>query len=326
VFFRSTVSFRPIAEGDLDGVLACTVTDPISWADPDRLRRFLADGSYRPEHIWIAESAEGDLLARAVWWTFPEGDRPLALDCIWVDSSVPDRVGLAADLLSAAHEAFGAGELPEYHLFLPSGWRTDSAVRAAVDWRREAAGRAGLTASLERLRYEWTPDLPAPAAAGRLLFDAEPDDQVFVEVFRRVAVGSLDDDTRRGLARTDARSQAEETLADYLRMPGDRAWWRVARTVEGELAGFAIPSANNGGPVVGYLGVVPEQRGRGLVDELLAEITRSHAARGAQRIGADTDFDNLPMAAAFDRAGYRNFGVRLVLSEPEGAVEAVPAG
>ncbi|GAA4843519.1 GNAT family N-acetyltransferase [Kitasatospora terrestris] len=306
--------FRPTVESDLDAVLSVTVTDPISWADPERYRRFLDAGSYRPAHTWIAEDADGRMLARAVWWTFPEGDRPLALDCIWVDGSVADRVAVAAALLGAAHRAFPAGALPEYHLFLPPGWRRDPAVAAAVRWRQEAAARAGLGAELERLRYEWTPELPVPADRGLLEFRAEPDDAAFVEVFRRVAVGSLDDDTRRGLERADARAQAEETLADYLRMPGERSWWRLAYTPQGEVAGFAIPSANQGGPVVGYLGVVPEQRGRGLVDDLLGEITRSHAGRGAQRIGADTDFGNAPMAAAFDRAGYRNFGVRLVLS------------
>ncbi|WP_431677846.1 GNAT family N-acetyltransferase [Kitasatospora sp. KL5] len=310
---------RPTVESDLDKVLSCTVTAPVSWADPDRYRRFLADGSYRPAHTWIAEDEEGRLLARAVWWTFPAGDRPLALDCIWVDDSVADPAALAAELLTTAHAAFPAGELPEYHLFLPPAWRDDPAVLAAVEWRRDVAARAGLTEELERLRYEWTPGAPVPADSGRLVF-SEASDEEFVEVFRQVAVGSLDDDTRRGLLRLDPQVQAEETLADYLRMPGDRSWWRLARTPEGVPAGFALPSANNGGPVVGYLGVVPEMRGRGLVDELLAEITRSHAARGAARIGADTDFGNTPMAASFDRAGYRNFGVRLVLSGPASAV------
>ncbi|WP_405013989.1 GNAT family N-acetyltransferase [Kitasatospora sp. NBC_01539] len=306
---------RPTVESDLDRVLSCTVTAPVSWADPDRYRRFLADGSYRPAHTWIAEDADGRLLARAVWWTFPDGDRPLALDCVWVDDGVADPTALAAELLTAAHAAFPAGALPEFHLFLPPAWREDAAVRAAVDWRREVAARAGLTGELERLRYEWTPGGPVPEPTGRLVF-TEAGDEEFTEVFRRVAVGSLDDDTRRGLLRLDGRAQAEETLAEYLRMPGDRAWWRLARTPDGEPAGFAVPSANNGGPVVGYLGVLPELRGRGLVDDLLAEITRSHASRGAARIGADTDFGNVPMAAAFERAGYRNFGVRLVLSGP----------
>jgi RimJ/RimL family protein N-acetyltransferase len=305
VLFRSTV------EADLDRLLRCTVDEPVSWADPDRLRSFLADGHYRHERVWIAEQ-DGEILARAVWWGFPDGDRPLALDCLWVHPSVADRVTLAADLLRHAHDAFG--DAPAYHVFVPTGWRDYLAVAAAVDWRWEAGRRAGLTDELERLRYAWTPDAPVPEPSGRLTFRAEPDDEVFVEVFRRVAEGSLDHHTRQALRTKDAEAQAREDLADYLSMPGDRSWWRLAHTPDGDLAGFAMPSANNAGPVVGYLGVLPEQRGHGYVDDLLSEITRCHAERGAQRIAADTDAANLPMARAFERAGYRLFAVRLVLS------------
>ncbi len=79
---------------------------------------------------------------------------------------------------------------------------------------------------------------------------------------------------------------------------------------------MAIPSATPYHRNVGYLGVVPEQRGRGLIDEILAEITRFHAAAGAERITATTDTVNVPMAAAFDRAGYAVTQIRLVLGIP----------
>ncbi|MFJ8044495.1 GNAT family N-acetyltransferase [Kitasatospora sp. NPDC096147] len=314
---RSVPTFRPTTPADLDRVLSCTVDEPVSWADPERYRSMLDSGAYRAEHTWIAEDADGRLLARAVWWTFPEGDRPLALDCVWTAPGVDDRVALAAGLLTAAHGAFRTAgwELPEWHLFLAPDWRADPAVTAALEWRLAAAVASGLRGQLERYRYEWTPGRPVPTASGRLVFSAEPDDEVFVELFRRTAEGSIDDDTRRGLARLGAEGQARETLDGYLRMPGDRSWWLTAHTPGGEPVGFAMPSANQAGPVVGYLGVLPPMRGRGYADELLGEITRFHAARGAERIAADTDADNAPMAAAFDRAGYHRFGVRLVLTE-----------
>jgi RimJ/RimL family protein N-acetyltransferase len=69
--------------------------------------------------------------------------------------------------------------------------------------------------------------------------------------------------------------------------------------------------------VVGYLGVVPEHRGHGYADDILAEITRILADEaGAEVIRADTDLANAPMAASFERAGYRNFSRRLVFSAP----------
>ena len=71
-----------------------------------------------------------------------------------------------------------------------------------------------------------------------------------------------------------------------------------------------------------------EHRGRGYADEILAEITRILASEpgedgeggaGAAAIHADTDLENRPMAAAFDRAHYRTAGHRLVLSAPPDA-------
>ena len=62
--------------------------------------------------------------------------------------------------------------------------------------------------------------------------------------------------------------------------------------------------------------MLPEHRGRGYVDDLLAEITLILADEGAERIRADTDVPNTPMAAAFERAGYENFAIRYVSSFP----------
>ncbi|MFI6538224.1 GNAT family N-acetyltransferase [Nonomuraea sp. NPDC050547] len=306
--------FRPSVESDLGRLLACTVDDGISWADPDRLTGFLADGQYRHDRIWIAER-DGRVMARAVWWSFAGSDRPMALDCVYVDPSVEDRVALAADLLSHAHEVYGTR--PAYHVFLPNGWRERPAVAAAIAWRQEAAARAGLTFELERLRYEWTPADPLPAASGRLVFRAEEDDEVFAEAFRRVAEGTLDHETREALATMDPIEQARQDVEDYKSMPGERSWWMLANAPDGDLVGVALPSANNGGPVVGYLGVVPEHRGHGYGDDLLAEITRFLAGRGARRIAADTDLGNVPMARSFERLGYRNYSIRLVLSSAE---------
>lgn len=81
--------------------------------------------------------------------------------------------------------------------------------------------------------------------------------------------------------------------------------------------GFIVPSATPYDRNVGYLGVLPSRRGQGLVDDLLGEVTRIHAAAGAERITATTDMTNLPMAAAFGRAGYQVTEIRLVLEAPD---------
>jgi RimJ/RimL family protein N-acetyltransferase len=181
--------------------------------------------------------------------------------------------------------------------------------------RRKAAEAAGLTAVTERLRYDWKPEYGLPPRSTRLRFEPA-DDEAFVDVFRRVSEGSLDAATARAIARLGVDGAAREELEVYKSMQGERSWWRLGYDAEGKLIGFAIPSANQGGPTVGYLGVLAEHRGHRYIDDLLAEITHFLADRGAERITADTDFGNVPMARSFERLHYRNFAVRVVLHFP----------
>ncbi|MEU6788372.1 GNAT family N-acetyltransferase [Nonomuraea angiospora] len=310
--------YRTAAEADLKRVTDFEVDEPISWIDADRYRAELAEGMYRPEWTWIVE--DGDrLLGRALWWGQTTSEHPLALDCLHVDASVPDRVTVATRLLRAGLDAFagqGSPKPPLYNLTLPNGWRDQPGVAAALAWRRAAAQAAGLSHEVERLRLEWTPALGVPGGSGRLTF-AEATDAEFLEVFRRVAAGSLDAETRKNLATSGPEATARQEFAFYLDSPGKRAWWRLAQTADGQVAGLVIPSATPYNANVGYLGVVPELRGHGHVDDLLAEITRFHAANGAELITATTDTTNTPMAAAFARASYRTAHIRMIYSTPE---------
>ncbi|MFI9341715.1 GNAT family N-acetyltransferase [Streptomyces sp. NPDC052773] len=335
---------RTLTDTDVDRVLPLLPPGRTGvWADTDIFRERLASGEYRPEWTWLAEPEDGgEPYALAVWWGGPDDPLPAALDVLNVrDPEEPEEPGgpggsqdlngphdpddtrteAAARLLTAAHTAFaeaGQDSPPDYHVLLPGDWRERRDAVAALGWRREAARRAGLTASLERLRFEWTRETGVPKPSGRLRFRAEPDDEVFVDLFRRVLEGTLDAESGTGAAAVGAERQARKDVAFYRdEMPGDRSWWRIAETPQGRPVGFALPSRNTSVHVVGYLGVLPEHRGRGYADDLLAEITRFLAEdAGADVVRADTDLANTPMAAAFTRLGYRNFARRLVLSAP----------
>ncbi|WP_328540469.1 GNAT family N-acetyltransferase [Streptomyces sp. NBC_00344] len=311
--------FRPTTDADRDRVVAVTVDEPISWIPADRYLDELGQGMYRPEWTWIAE--DGDrVVARALWWGQPASEYPIALDCLHVDAAVDDRTMVAAGLLTASLKAFaeqGAPKLPLYNVTLPNGWREEASVTDALAWRRDAAVAAGLTDEVERLRLEWTPDAGLPTGGG--LTFAGASDEEFLRVFRQVAVGSLDGETRRNLAAKGVEATARDEMDFYLGCPGEREWWRLARNAQGETVGLAIPSATPYNRNVGYLGIIPEFRGRGYVDGLLAEITRVHAEAGAELITATTDTGNAPMAAAFARAGYRTAQIRMIYSAPESA-------
>jgi len=316
---------RPAA--DLSDVLPLMRPDAASTLSADIFLERLARAEYRAEWTWTASDGGSGVLAVVVWWGSgsAEGSAPDALDGIYVHESVAraDRAGLAAALIAAGQAQFAVQyglttPPPEYHVFLPCGWRTDPSVTAALGWRMDAVTRAGLTSLLERLRFEWRSPARVPARSGRLSFRVEPDDEVFVSLFARVLTGSLDASTTAAALASGAQEAAREDVAFYRdRMLGERAWWRLAVDAAGSAVGFGIPSRNPAFPVVGYLGVVPEHRGHGYADDILAEITRILADEaGAEVIRADTDLANTPMAASLERVGYRNFSRRLVFSAP----------
>ena len=69
-----------------------------------------------------------------------------------------------------------------------------------------------------------------------------------------------------------------------------------------------IPAHNGYNPIIAYLGVVPAHRGHGYIADILAEGTRVLAAQDVPYIKASTDLGNVPMAAAFHRAGWVTTG------------------
>jgi RimJ/RimL family protein N-acetyltransferase len=308
------VLIRHATPAEMKAPVEFTADDPAGSVDDDRFREEAAAGRMRPEWTWFADDGSR-IVARALWWGRSDSERPLTLDCLDVLPGVPDRAALATELLARGHAEFGAE--PEYNLRLPDGWRDDPDIAAGVAWRTGAATAAGLTDAVERLQYQWTPADGVPALSDRLVLRPGQDEEVLA-AFRRVAVGSLDAQTQRDVATMGADRQARGDLEFYLSCPGERSWWRLAETTGGDLAGFAIPSATPYSRNVGYLGVVPELRGRGYVDDLLGEITRFHAADDADSITATTDVSNAPMAAAFDRANYQVTEVVMVFQAPSG--------
>ncbi|GAB1509005.1 GNAT family N-acetyltransferase [Actinophytocola sp. KF-1] len=257
-------------------------------------RELAALGQYRPEWTWVA-LRDGVVVARAAWWGGPEDDEPKALD--WLDFADGED-DAAVELVRKA--GFGA----EYCLLLPPGWREQPEVRVAAERRVDVAKRAGMTPFVERLRYRWTPADGLPPRPGRLVFRAEPDDERILDVLRQIVVGSLDAHERRTRDKDGVDAAARDEMAFLQWMPSPREWWRLAYTPGGDLVGLSVPGRNYAGPVIGIIGVVPEQRGHGYAYDLLVEATHLLVEEGVDAITAETDTTNTPMAANFAKAGY----------------------
>jgi len=124
-----------------------------------------------------------------------------------------------------------------------------------------------------------------------------------------IAACTLDAHDRDDLTRMPPRDAAAKHYHEELaRYTSPRDWWRIAELPGGEPAGFVIPAHNGYSPIIAYLGVVPAHRGHGYIADILAEGTRVLAAQDVPFIKASTDLGNVPMAAAFHRAGWVTTG------------------
>jgi RimJ/RimL family protein N-acetyltransferase len=260
--------------------------------------------AYRPEWVWVALRGP-EVVARAAWWGGPDDVEPRTLD--WFDFTEFDA---AVRLLNTA--PFHA----KYELRLPPGWREDPATHAAATIRIDAARAAGMTPLVERYRYRWTPSCGIPKRPGRLEFRPEPDDAAFLELIRQVNRGSLDAHVRATVADAGFDAAARQELDDLRWLPSPRSWWLTAYDHADRLVGFVVPAHHHADPLIAYVGVVPEHRGKGYAHDLLVEATHRLVEHGVDRIVAGTDVTNTPMAAAFTRAGYPVEQHRLDLVHP----------
>ncbi|HEX6359286.1 GNAT family N-acetyltransferase [Actinophytocola sp.] len=301
---QGNLTMRPITGRDeLD------LFNRLPYVFNEELADDLAGGRRRPEWMWVA--LRGDhLLARVAWWGRPDNDQPLILDVFDLDDSSADRVDIGLALLRRAMAAVvpAGTRPPEYSRCVPPDWREGGATGQVVEDRMVVLEQTGARLSIERLRLQWHPGTPIPEPTGRLRFRAVGDTEELLAMMTRALEGTLDEHSRDDLTRMSAREAAvkhyEEEFARY-RSPRD--WWQVATLPDGEPVGFVIPARNDYNPLIAYLAVLPEHRGNGYIDEILAEGTRLLSTQDVPRIRAATDLGNIPMAKAFQRAGYVNF-------------------
>ena len=293
------VTVRP-----LDGREDLDLFHSIPYVLNKELEGDLDAGRRRLEWLWVALRANR-LVGRVGWWTRSAEDPPLVMDILDVPD-VDDGVRLVETAMRAVLPA-GATP-PDYIRFLPPDWASDAALVRDVDTRRAVLERLGARPLVERLRLQWDAGGPVPEPNGRLRFRAVADRAELVGLMTSVVEGTLDAHSRAELTRMTPAEQANFQYDDELaRYTTPREWWRVATLPDGTPVGFVIPARNAYNPIIAYIGVLPAFRGKGYIDDILAEGTRILAAQSVPRIRAATDVGNVPMARAFERAGYATF-------------------
>ncbi|MGV9350285.1 GNAT family N-acetyltransferase [Streptomyces spiralis] len=302
-----SLSIRPIT-----GREELSLFSRLPYVLDEELADDLVQGRRRPEWMWVAVLGDR-LLARAAWWGRRGDATPVVLDVLDVDDSLPapDRIDIGVRLLRTAMAATlpNGSPPPEYSRLIPPDWRDGTTSRRIVEDRMAILERTGARLFVERLRLEWRPGTPIPEPSGRLTFRPPHNHPEMAALMTRALDGTLDAHSRHSLTRMSADAVATRHYEDELaRYPSPKEWWRVAMLPDAEPVGFVIPAHNGYNAIIAYIAVLPEHRGKRYVDDILAEGTRVLARQNIPRVRASTDLGNVPMAHAFERAGYIDFG------------------
>lgn len=279
--------------GDLD--LFCSAAGGDVWRA--QLTKAIDGGRVRPEWCFALRDRDGHGLAAVSYWAPRAGIAPVLA---WHFAPGADpRYG--AEVLRRSAPTVGALRLL-HDVRCPAGSRPDIAVHDAL-----SAG--GFALEVERLELNWRVQTRLPRDPGRLRYRPahELGPAAMLDAMRRVAVGSLDHDTRTELAAGRAEQEALDRY-EYVTTCGGEPHWFEFGYLGDELVGFVAPAAEPAWAQIAYIGVVPEYRGHGYVDDLLARGTATLAAAGFEEVAASTDTGNVPMVAAFARAGYTDAG------------------
>ena len=307
---------RPVGADELDLFVEATGSPDHRRETQQYLDSMFAAGTMRPEWCFVAqEEEECSPLGRVAFWSLLGMEEPFAIELL----DVPwdgDYLDVGASLLSAVLEEarrLGAEEV-KHVLDAPPAWPQFQHHPAE---RVELLESVGFVFRRETDRFEWRGGEPV-AVAGRLSFRTleEVGGEAIVDAIMRVSEGTLDREIRAERERLRPRGAARAFFEGAKRVEHQPSWWRLAYSrPEDDLVGLVMPAEPPGFMTIFYVGVVPEMRGRGYVDDLLtagtATLLEARANEGNDRpLQADTDVSNAPMAAAFERAGWVRFARR----------------
>lgn len=264
------------------------------------VEKMLSLGSMRREWCFLVES-DGQELGRFAFWCLPDAIVPSDIVLVDADWTRADIDQLGRDLIRLAKDtAASLGAIRFGHVL-------DSPAQAP-QWQWNTEGRkrlflsAGLSLQRETQRYElahvqqteWT-----DAVHLKFVSLQQVGARQLQELVRLSAMGPLD------------RTIDPNTIFDQaLAMRFESEWWEAAYTTEDQFVGTVLPVQAPAYSTIGFVGVVPEVRGKRLGETLLRRGSWSllHKASGPFR--SDVDMLNAPMRSAFGKSGWRPFARR----------------
>ncbi len=244
-----------------------------------------------PRIPFVAESegvpvAHGDLMARS--WMGDETGR--LVDVRWEPghSEAARLVVEAAIAAARPGDVLNAATNAEIH--------PDPSERVAV------FESGGFTLWQEKEGFRWADegqDLPVPQR-----ITARPLSEVGAGRFA-AALAACSADTLDRIDRDAITAMTPSAWAQAFLDASQDSTWLLAEEAEGTAVGLvSVGEFDPGVGTITYIAVLPGQRGRGYVDELLKLANRTARELGFRAMLSDTDVLNTPMQLAFHRNGH----------------------
>jgi ribosomal protein S18 acetylase RimI-like enzyme len=313
---RSPLAFATAKEASLDAFLSVSAGSPYQQQLQDYAVSLMRQKCTALEWCMLALQA-GAPVARAALWALPGKLVPTDVVLIDTDWSEPE-LSIGHALLARVHEL--AAELRADSLSHsvdspPAAPQYQDNEEARVRLL-EGAGYELLRDGLRWTYSGWAPKGAMPAHS--LVFRPLPDvgEDEFVNAIAATYEGTRDSWITRSIDQRGRLGAAQADFLDYQGMEHLREWWELAYAGDGALAGVVMAARNPSSAVIAYVGVVPEQRGRGLARLLVERGTERLLDSGATEIRGDCDRDNIGMVKAFERAGYQQFARRRTYHHP----------
>ena len=301
---------RPIDYDELDAFAAYSGRGDWNKRFKDYLVGMIEKRCIHPEWCFVAEK-DGRFVGRITYWATPSSSYPIVLDFFeipWNDEYLEVGVRL---LQCSLTQLYARGvESIRYTIEKPS------LESKTLEQRLEILQRVGFSLRRKALRFEWDGNDVPIIRSERLLFRTLDDvgEGAFIDTIKRVSEDSFDRSIQSDRNKMGPEQAARDRFDILKEIPSMKVCWQLGYTPAGELVGLIMPITTDSGHVIYYIGVLPEHRGQGYVDDLLSQGTSTLESEGARLIRASVDVKNLPMVDAFRRAGYSQFATRLSYS------------
>lgn len=260
-----------------------------------------------PEWCFVVEE-DGLFIARTAFDIFPSEPRNLMVWALYVPEG-EDYLGIGEKLFKEAINYFRDKEfkLLQYHLY----GKDDSKFGQS----RKLYLKSGFQIHQEKKNYLFTEE-QLPELSGRLTYKSlrVVGEEKYINAIKRVTEKTLDTYDEKDVNELGAEEAARNSFYMLKDIDHNEEWWKLAYEHNGDFIGLIVPHKfNDRVGAINYIGVIPEKRGNGYVNDLLIIGTGILKDNGIEEIIADIDINNFPMENALKSVGYKFNQKELVL-------------